>query len=319
MALQHHRAHLVLVAAASTCCAVLLWRRLRVRARTKSRNGNGQCATVAEPDGITIRGWPSGVVNSGVSRTVICAEALSWLRDREGLPSSWCVITSLPDLCEVQMRHAEYEAWFVEAVRLLFSRLSPHQVAIFYQTDGRHSSNGGSWLDKSLLCHLGARAAGAACVWHRIVCTASPGEPRTGRPGYAHLMCFSVAHRATNGRASVDVLGGRGHMSWARAMGSDACNAAVEYVLAAGLGDEEGGEPPVVFDPFCGCGSVLAAANAYGVEAVGVELCRKRCRASALYTGPEGTGCGRRLGARRTGRAARRFKQQQQLQARSAS
>ena len=66
-------------------------------------------------------------------------------------------------------------------------------------------------------------------------------------------------------------------MSWARAMGSDACNAAVEYVLAAGLGDEEGGEPPVVFDPFCGCGSVLAAANAYGVEAVGVELCRKRC------------------------------------------
>ena len=36
--------------------------------------------------------------------------------------------------------------------------LSPHvQVAIFYQTDGRISGEGGAWLSKATLCHLGAR------------------------------------------------------------------------------------------------------------------------------------------------------------------
>jgi tRNA G10 N-methylase Trm11 len=36
----------------------------------------------------------------------------------------------------------------------------------------------------------------------------------------------------------------------------------------------------VVFDPFCGVGTVLAVANALGVDALGVELSRKRCEQS---------------------------------------
>ena len=33
-----------------------------------------------------------------------------------------------------------------------------------------------------------------------------------------------------------------------------------------------------VVDPFCGEGTVLAAANAYGMHAIGVDLSAKRCR-----------------------------------------
>jgi tRNA G10 N-methylase Trm11 len=32
----------------------------------------------------------------------------------------------------------------------------------------------------------------------------------------------------------------------------------------------------VVVDPFCGFGSILAAANAHGLDAIGVELSRRR-------------------------------------------
>ena len=56
------------------------------------------------------------------------------------------------------------------------------------------------------LTYLLTRQAGAACVWHKIVCAAPPGMLRTGRPGYAHLLCFSRAHRTPAGVASVCVL-----------------------------------------------------------------------------------------------------------------
>ena len=42
--------------------------------------------------------------------------------------------------------------------------------------------------------------------------------------------------------------------------------------------------PPLrILDPFCGEGSVLAAANALGIDAVGVDSSRKRCRHAAAY------------------------------------
>ena len=57
-------------------------------------------------------------------------------------------------------------------------------------------------------------------------------------------------------------------MTWSRAMGTRACDAAVAFVASLGA--------RVVVDPFCGMGSVLAAANARGLDAIGVELSRRR-------------------------------------------
>jgi len=239
-------------------------------------------------------------VPSKASRTVHCEEAVAWLQRQETLPATWCVVTSLPDICEVQprLRTDEYESWFIETVRLVLSKIDARQAAIFYQTDGRTSGADGTYLDKSLLCHLGARAAGARCVWHRIVCSGLPGELCHGRVGFVHMLCFSAGHRAPAGPA-VDVLE-RGHMSWARAMGHTACEEAVKY---AGRHLTAHGEPTVC-DPFCGCGSVLHAANACGLEAVGVDLSAKRCRVASRYQGPLGMAPGKRA-ARRTGRQRR--------------
>ena len=56
-------------------------------------------------------------------------------------------------------------------------------------------------------------------------------------------------------------------------MGTRACEAACRFLL-----DET--KTRRVVDPFCGKGTVLAVANALGIDALGVELSAKRCRAA---------------------------------------
>ena len=56
-------------------------------------------------------------------------------------------------------------------------------------------------------------------------------------------------------------------------MGVLACQAACRFLL-----DETHARR--VVDPFCGRGMLLAVANALGLDALGVELSGKRCRAA---------------------------------------
>ena len=62
-----------------------------------------------------------------------------------------------------------------------------------------------------------------------------------------------------------------GEVTWTRGMGVQACLAACRFIL-------EHTPTRTVVDPFCGHGTVLAVANALGLDAVGVELSRKRAR-----------------------------------------
>ena len=68
-----------------------------------------------------------------------------------------------------------------------------------------------------------------------------------------------------------DVLADTGLMTWTKAMGVHACRVACRY-----LHDDT--DTHVVVDPFCGHGTVLAMANSFGFDAVGVELSAKRCK-----------------------------------------
>jgi tRNA G10 N-methylase Trm11 len=70
-----------------------------------------------------------------------------------------------------------------------------------------------------------------------------------------------------------------GRQPWIRAMGVKAAAHAVRFAR------EQIGAA-TVFDPFCGVGTVLAVANALGLDALGVEKSRKRCeQARALEVG----------------------------------
>jgi hypothetical protein len=207
-------------------------------------------------------------------RTVHCQDALPWLE--QNAPLAGCsLITSLPDVSGFSgVSLEEWRAWFVRAAELVLRATPDDGVSIFYQTDIKRA---GTWVDKGYLCQRAAEAQGVALLWHRVVCRRPPGQANPGRPAYTHLSCFSRGVRDHSARAYPDVLPATGEMLWSQAMGLAACRLACEYVLSHT-------STRTIVDPFCGQGSVLAMANAFGLDAVGVELGRKRAQRARTLT-----------------------------------
>jgi hypothetical protein len=190
-------------------------------------------------------------------------------------PDGASVITSLPDTSEISALSFEaWRAWFLSAARQLLRWIPASGVAIFYQSDIRHH---GAWVDKGYLVMRAAEDVGASVVWHKIVCRRPPGTIALGRPSYSHMICLAPSPRAPGRKQGPDVIADAGAMTWSRAMGAEACRIACAYVR-----DET--PTRVVVDPFCGRGTVLAMANAMGLDSLGVDVSAKRCRAARALT-----------------------------------
>jgi hypothetical protein len=204
------------------------------------------------------------------SRRVDEAEALAWLEANPAPPGA-CVVTSLPDVSEISpLTLDEWRAWFIATVRRIVRWVPDDGVAIFYQSDIRLR---GTLIDKGYLVMRGAEDERAQVLWHKIVCRKPPGTYAFGRPSYSHMIALSRIAQDEPRHPGPDVLPDAGAMSWSRAMGLEACRVACRY-----LRDDL--HARVIVDPFCGRGSVLAVANDLGMDAIGVELSGKRCRAA---------------------------------------
>jgi hypothetical protein len=221
---------------------------------------------------------------AGPARLVIQADALAWLAENAAQPGD-AVITSLPDVSELPQLGPGLEGWkrwFVDTAAELLRWPAAGMPCLFFQSDIRHH---GLWVDKSYLVQQAAERVGATLVFHKIVCRSAPGTLTQGRPSYSHLLAFTLGAPVVPKKPSADVLPDAGEMPWSRAMGTRACHAACRFLL-----DETSARR--VVDPFCGQGTVLAVANALGLDALGVELSGKRCRAArklsvaALGPGP---------------------------------
>lgn len=198
-------------------------------------------------------------------RIVHHGDGLAFLA-RGPLPADHAIVTSLPDHSELPaLGVAGWRQWFIDTVALACRTVADSSVAIFYQTDVKHD---GRWIDKGHLVLLGADAADSHCLFHKLVCRVPPGTTTFGRPAYAHLLAVSRSRRLLPGASTPDVLPALGDMTWSRAMGTAACDAAIAFLASLGT--------TTVVDPFCGQGSVLAAANRAGLSAIGVELSRRR-------------------------------------------
>jgi hypothetical protein len=205
---------------------------------------------------------------AGPRRDVIEAEALAWLADNPA-PANSSVITSLPDVSELACGFEAWRGWFMETARRVIAWVPDGGVAIFFQSDIRF---GGTWVDKGYLVTRAAEDLGASLVWHKIVCRKPAGTYSNGRATYSHLLCVSRVVRPTT-QMSPDVLPDAGAMPWSRAMGVNACTLACRYLL-----DET--DTRLVVDPFCGHGTVLAVANDLGLDALGIDVSRRQCKAA---------------------------------------
>jgi hypothetical protein len=209
------------------------------------------------------------------SRIVHQADGVAWL-ERAVLPADHALVTSLPDSSELRCPFDAWEPWFIATAALVCRTAALDAVSIFFQTDVKRE---GRWIDKSFLVQLGARAAGVHLLWHKVVCRAPVGTTSFGRPAYAHLLCFSRSLRLAPAQSSADVLPRLGEMTWARAMGVEACTTTCRFLI-------DHTQCRTVVDPFCGLGSMLAVANAHGLDAIGVERSPKRAaRARTLTLG----------------------------------
>jgi hypothetical protein len=203
---------------------------------------------------------------SSASRVVHHGDAIEWLRDARLAGAS--VITSLPDVSEVPGLGLDgWKKWFVDAAALTMRSVPDEGVAIFFQTDIR---KGGAWIDKGHLVARAADDAGFVALFHRIVCRLPPGTVTQGRASYAHLLGFARAPRAPR-RGVADVMPDGGLKPGTKAMGVNACVEACRFVLSETT-------TRTIVDPFCGYGTVLAVANALGLDAVGVDRSAKMCR-----------------------------------------
>ena len=176
------------------------------------------------------------------TRRVHCEDALPWLE--RNTPLVGCsVVTSLPDRSGLPGLSLEgWREWFIEAAVLVLNATPEFGVAIFYQTDVQHA---GTWIDKSFLCHLAAARTGSPLLWHKIVCRKPAGRHGFGRPGYAHLLCYSRGVRDRRGLPRTDVLLHTGETLWSQATPVEACEVACHYVDAHTT-------TRTVVDPFCG-------------------------------------------------------------------
>lgn len=185
-----------------------------------------------------------------------------------------CAVTSLPDVSEVGLALAVWRTWFREAARLVIDAVPEESAAVFFQSDIKRD---GEWVDKGALVMRAAEDAGARVLFHKIVCRRPPGMLTLGRPGFTHLIAVSRGMKCPDVLPIPDVIVDAGRQLWVRAMGVRAAAHAVRFA-------RDQVKATTVLDPFCGVGTVLAAANRLGLAAIGVEKARKRCEIARTMT-----------------------------------
>lgn len=200
------------------------------------------------------------------NRMVHCADARVWL-EKAGNLKDCSLVASLPDISEFpSFSLQQWKEWFVEMASLIISCTADDGVAVFYQSDIKID---GIWVDKGYLCQKAAEALDVSLLWHKVACRVKPGQTTFSRCSYSHILCFSKTLKADVSKSTADVMPEVGDKIWPRGMGSNAAMMIANFIA-------EQTSSKTIVNPFCGHGSMLAAANAAGLDAIGIERSPKR-------------------------------------------
>lgn len=214
-----------------------------------------------------------------MDRIVHTTDAIEWLNSQPVLEGS-SLVGSLPDISEFSGYSLEkWSEWFTVTAKVILSKTPPDGVTFFFQSDIKLN---GYWVDKSYLVQKAAADLGRHMLFHKIVCRFPAGTITMGRPSYSHVLAFTETVKPDFNKWTADVLPDTGEKTWVRGMGLD-----VALMIAQFVKDQT--KSTTIVNPFCGQGSMLAAANFLGLSAVGIERSTKRAEAArSLLVSPDG-------------------------------
>jgi hypothetical protein len=159
-------------------------------------------------------------------------------------------------MAEVEMGYGSWRNWFGDALRLAMVASGPVFPAIFYVTDRRYDSR---LVSKAAMVFEAAEGMRRGILWHKIALRRDVGKVDLFRPTFSHVIAVGGAS-CRPGPQSPDVFQ-RGKTLYANGMGCEAARFAVRHVASAGI----------VYNPFCGRGTVLAAADEVNIDSLGVD------------------------------------------------
>lgn len=191
-------------------------------------------------------------------RYVVHANALHWLGTQD---DNGVIITSLPDLSELQTDREGWENFTRAACEALIFSLKETGIIFFYQTDRKYQ---GITIDKKSFISNIFHSYGFETIMSKIVLKQAPETSNLFRPTFTNLFAFSKEIKS--GKPTPDVIYG-GKMIYKNAMGFNACAVCLDFLKSKGYDSET-----VIVDPFCGQGSILKMANDAGFNSIGVDI-----------------------------------------------
>ena len=211
--------------------------------------------------------------SSSPERIVECGDAIEWLKSHDKFVGA-SLVASMPDISEfTNYTLAQWKEWFISTAALIMSRCPDDGVAIFYQSDIKYE---GIWVDKAYLIQKAAESLGLEQLWHKVVCRVPAGIATFGKPSYSHILCFSKNLRIHDMTHSTpDVIADLGDKTWVRGMGLENCLMITKFIAVQTKSTR-------IVQPFCGEGSILAAANKHGLNALGIERSPKRAQQARI-------------------------------------
>lgn len=209
-----------------------------------------------------------------MERIVHATDAIEWLKKSEVIAGA-SLVGSLPDISEFPgYTLDEWKNWFTTTAKLILSKTPPDGISFFFQSDIKV---GPHWIDKAFLVQKAAEELGRPMLFHKIVCRYPVGTITMGRPSYSHVLAFTKDVIPDFSKWTADVLPDTGEKTWTRGMGLDVALMIAKFTL-----DQT--KTKTIVNPFCGQGSMLAAANFTGLNAVGIERSPKRADLARLLT-----------------------------------
>jgi hypothetical protein len=179
------------------------------------------------------------------------------------------IVSSLPDMGDVNMGLTDYCAWLKQVVSLCVQKISLRAHMILCQTDRMVARQ---WLDKTTIINQAAADAGAVLRWHKIVLRSKWRTVELQNPTYSHMLCFSVEMGPRQKDTPDVVVGGPIVGSYAYSTPVFAVQFMLQFLQRWGDSSIQ-----QVIDPFVGRSTTLAMAEKYGFSSVGVDNNREQC------------------------------------------